>query len=562
MATAAPLTDRDLASAQEARQLAQRAKRAAPVLAEFTQEQIDRVVDAMAAAVRPHAEALARLAVEETGYGVVEDKVQKNRFASDRVYEFIRPMKTVGVIGRDETRKIIEIAEPFGVVAAIVPSTNPTSTAIYKILISLKARCPIVLSPHPSAARCITRAAEIMWAAAKDAGAPDGAINWMQTVSLEGTQELMKHRDVAVILATGGMGLVRAAYSAGKPAYGVGPGNAPCFVERTADLAKAASDIITGKSFDNGLLCSSPNSVVVEAPVADELKREFVRQGAHFLAAADADKLAALLVTPQRLPNPKLVGRSARFIASQIGISVPDTTRVLVAELKGVGRDYPLSIEKLCPVLSYYVVSDWREGCERCIQILRYGGMGHTMSVHSRNDSVILEFGLKKPAFRIVVNTPTTHGSIGLTTGLDPAMTLGCGGWGGNITSDNISPRHLFNVKRVAYELRPAAQRGTSADTGAAAPGAPALPQISSSPPRAGLDAAAMSRQLNTFVGTDTAPTPGGESGAVVSFVCEEDVRQAIKLNRKITVGERTIITPAARDLAEAHRILVMQNWR
>jgi acetaldehyde dehydrogenase (acetylating) len=560
MATAAPLTDRDLASAQEARQLAQRAKRAAPILAEFTQEQIDRIVDAMAAAVRPHAEALARLAVEETGYGVVEDKIQKNLFASDRVYEFIRPMKTVGVVGRDETKKIIEIAEPFGVVAAVVPSTNPTSTAIYKILISLKARCPIVMSPHPSAARCITRAAEIMWAAAKEAGAPEGAINWMQTVSLEGTQELMKHRDVAVILATGGMGLVRAAYSAGKPAYGVGPGNAPCFVERTADLSKAASDIVTGKSFDNGLLCSSPNSVVVEVAVADEVKREFVRQGAHFLSPADADKLAAILVTPQRLPNPKLVGRPAKFIAGQIGITVPDTTRVLIAELKGVGRDYPLSIEKLCPVLSYYVVNDWREGCERCIQILRYGGMGHTMSIHSRNDAVILEFGLKKPAYRIVVNTPTTHGSIGLTTGLDPAMTLGCGGWGGNITSDNISPRHLLNLKRVAYELRPAVRSGTSPGKPAAGP--PALPHPPAAPPISGLDAAAMSQQLSTFVGTAAPAEPGGESGAVVSFVCEEDVRQAIKLNRKITIGERTIITPAARDLADAHRIFVMQNWR
>jgi len=371
----------------------------------------------------------------------------------------------------------------------------------------------------------------------------------------------MKHRDVAVILATGGMGLVRAAYSAGKPAYGVGPGNAPCFIERTADLAKAASDIILGKAFDSGLLCSSPNSVVVETAVADETKREFIRQGAHFLSPADADKLAGVLVTPQRLPNPKFVGRTARFIASQLGIAVPDTTRVLIAELKGVGRDFPLSIEKLCPILSYYVVADWREGCERCIQILRYGGMGHTMSIHSRNEAVILEFGLKKPAFRIVVNTPTTHGSIGLTTGLDPAMTLGCGGWGGNITSDNISPRHLLNVKRLAYELRPAIRSGASQGTSPAAPAQPALPKPPVAPPATGLDAAAMSQQLSAFVGAGSPAAPGGENAAVVSFVCEEDVRQAIKLNRKITIGERTIITPAARDLAEAHRIFVMQTW-
>jgi acetaldehyde dehydrogenase (acetylating) len=298
-------------------------------------------------------------------------------------------------------------------------------------------------------------------------------------VTLEGTQELMKQRDVSVILATGGMGLVRAAYSAGKPAYGVGPGNAPCFIERSADLAKAAGDIITGKSFDNGVLCSSPNSVVVESAVADEVKREFIRQGAHFLSPADANKLAGMLVTPQRLPNPKLVGKPAAHIAKEVGITVPDNTRVLIAELAGVGRDYPLSIEKLCPVLSYYVVADWQEGCERCKQILRYGGMGHTMSIHSRNDQIILEFGLKKPAFRIVVNTPTTHGSIGLTTGLDPSMTLGCGGWGGNITSDNISPKHLLNIKRLAYELRPATSHAApSATTPSAAPAAaPDLPK-------------------------------------------------------------------------------------
>src|SRR6186997_2210557 len=285
-------TDRDLASIAEARSLARRAKAAAPALAEFSQEQIDAIVDALAAAVTPQAEALARLAHEETGYGVVADKVQKNLFASDKVYRFIRPMKTVGVVRRIEERKVIEIAEPFGVVAAIVPSTNPTSTAIYKILISLKARCPIVLSPHPSAARCITRVAEVMAAAARAAGAPDGAINWMKTVTLEGTQELMRHRDVAVILATGGMGLVRAAYSAGKPAYGVGPGNAPCYIERSADLVKAVDDIVIGKTFDNGVLCSAPNSVVVDAAIADAVKAAFVAQGAHFMSAAEANQLA------------------------------------------------------------------------------------------------------------------------------------------------------------------------------------------------------------------------------------------------------------------------------
>src|SRR5687767_5858739 len=266
----------------------------------------------------------------------------------------------------------------------------------------------------------------------------------------------MKQREVSVILATGGMGLVRAAYSAGKPAYGVGPGNAPCYIEQSADVAKAAADIIIGKSFDNGVLCSSPNSVVVDAAVDGETRRQFQAHGGYFLSSAETELLTKALIMPSRLPNPALVGKSATFIAEKIGIQVPSGTRALISELKGVGRDYPLSIEKLCPVLSYYVVKDWREGCERCIQILRYGGMGHTMSIHSRNEPVILEFGLKKPAFRIVVNTPTTHGSIGLTTALDPAMTLGCGGYGGNITSDNISPRHLLNIKRLAYEITPA----------------------------------------------------------------------------------------------------------
>jgi acetaldehyde dehydrogenase (acetylating) len=572
-------TDRDLASVAEARALARRAKQAWLELAEFSQERIDAVVDAMAAAATPQAEAFARLAVDETGYGVVEDKIQKNLFSSQKVYQFIRPMKTVGVIARYEDRRVVEIAEPFGVVAAVVPSTNPTSTAIYKILISIKARCTVVLSPHPAAVKCITRVAEVMEEAARRAGAPAGSINWMTTVTLEGTQELMKHRDVAVILATGGMGLVRAAYSAGKPAYGVGPGNAPAFIERTAGVKKAVHDVITGKTFDNGVLCSSENSVVVDEPIADEVKREFQAQGGYFMNAAEKDALARELVTPQRLPNPALVGKSAVAIAGKCGITVPAETRLLIAPLDGVGRDYPLSIEKLCPVLSYYVVKDWREGCERCKQILRYGGMGHTMSIHSQNEQVILEFGLHKPAFRIVVNTPTTHGSVGLSTGLDPAMTLGCGGYGGNITSDNISPRHLLNIKRLAYEVSPVVSRwdrlgapaGAPTDRAMSAPlaAAPARPA-----PAPGISADALSRQIDAFLGargfradTDGSPRTAvpAESAphpAPLTFVCEEDVRLAIQSGRKLVVAERAIVTPAARDLGEQHRIFSVAPWR
>jgi acetaldehyde dehydrogenase (acetylating) len=609
--------DRDLISIQEARHLARRARQAQRQLAEFSQEQIDALVDAVASAATPQAEAFARLAVEETGYGIVADKIQKNLFASERVYEYIRPMRTVGVVGRDPANKVVEIAEPFGVVAAVVPSTNPTSTTIYKVLLALKARCAVVLSPHPSAVRCISRVAEVLTDAATRAGAPDGAVSWMTTVTLEGTQELMKSREVAVILATGGMGLVRAAYSAGKPAYGVGPGNAPAYIESSADLRKAVRDIITGKTFDNGVLCSSENSVVVDEAVAEEVKREFVSQGGYFLSPAEMTRLAAALVTPQRLPNPALVGKSARYIADQISLEVPADTRVLIAPLAGVGREYPLSIEKLCPVLSFYIVKDWHEGCERCKEILRYGGMGHTMSIHSRNESIILEFGLRKPAFRICVNTPTTLGSIGLTTGLPPAMTLGCGGYGGNITSDNITPRHLLNIKRLAYEVRPApvarrnddapatasandmraklpqaplreTPRGIGADTlmqridqflatrgivdksgasrsaGASAPATPKTAPGTAASPETPPGAAA-SPEASPSAGA-SAPatkdaTPAKEESKPADFVCEDDVRQAIKAGRTILVGERSIITPSARDLGEAKRIFVQAAW-
>ncbi len=573
-------SDRDLDSIREARKLARQAKAAQARLAELSQGAIDAIVDAVAGAAAAEAEPLAELAVEETGYGVVADKVRKNLFAARDVHRFIRPMKTVGVIRRHEDRKVLDIAEPFGVVAALVPSTNPTSTTIYKILIALKARCAIVISPHPAALRCITRTADLMARAAGHSGAPEHAIGSMTAVTLEGTQELIRHRDIAVILATGGMGLVRAAYSAGKPAYGVGPGNAPAYIERSADVAKAVRDIITGKTFDNGVLCSSENSVVVDETIAGEVTREFEARGGYFLSRTECDDVAKVLVTPQALPNPALVGKPAREIAKRAGVEVPADTRVLIAPLEGVGRDYPLSIEKLCPVLSFYVVSDWRAGCERCKEILGYGGMGHTMSIHSRNDAVILEFGLRKPAFRIVVNTPTTHGSIGLTTGLDPAMTLGCGGYGGNITSDNISPLHLLNIKRLAHEIRPA--------TSAPAAPPPADARLPEPPPALAaprLDGDTLAARVHAFLASrgvgghephpapePAAPTPPPATAAPppppaapndepapapVAFVCEDDVRQALRHSRSIVIDDRTIVTPAARDLADTHRVFV-----
>ena len=579
------LTEPPDGPAKEAAELAARAATAQPKLAALSQLDIDQIVAAMAAVAKRHADELATAAVNETQYGVQADKVRKNLFAADTIYEFIRPMKTVGVVRRHETERVVEIAEPFGVVAAIIPSTNPTSTAIYKLLISMKARCAIVLSPHPSAVQCITRTAELLAEAARSAGAPDGSINWMTEVSLEGTQALMTCREVSVILATGGMGLVRAAYSAGKPAYGVGPGNAPAYIERSADIQQAVQDILEGKTFDNGLLCSSENSVVVDADIAKSVKDEFAAHGGHFLTEEEAEELANALITKQRLPNSAFVGRSATEIAKRIGIDVPAGTRALIVSLKGVGRDYPLSIEKLCPVLSFYVVQDWQEGCERCQQILRYGGMGHTMSIHSRDEDIILEFGLKKPAFRIVVNTPTTLGSIGMTTGLDPSMTLGCGGYGGNITSDNISPRHLLNIKRLAYDTRSRPNSGQRDE----APVLSARPEAM----RSKLDPQLIAERINSFLSSrglhtstdaNQAPfrpteTPKPSNGPAtvesfdrgtsaleeqatneleaVEFVAEDDVRNALRRSQQIIIDDTTIVTPAARDLAIEHGVFV-----
>ena len=569
-----PASDRDLTSIGEARDRARRAKTAQTRLESLTQQQVDTIVDAMADAATAEAEPLAALAVQETGLGVVADKVQKNLFASRTVHEFIRPMKTVGVVNSIQERRVIEIAQPFGVVAGVVPSTNPTSTTIYKILIAIKARCALVISPHPAAIDCIRRTADLMNRAGLSAGLPKDSITWMDTVTLEGTQELMSHRDVALILATGGMGLVRAAYSAGKPAYGVGPGNAPAYIERSADLSKAVRDIIAGKSFDNGLLCSSENSVVVDRSVADDVKREFENHGGRFLSAVESNSLAEVLITEKGLPNPSLVGRNAGEIAAAAGLSVPSDTRVLLAPLDGVGREYPLSIEKLCPVLSFYEVADWREGCERCVEILRYGGMGHTMSIHSQDENVILEFGLKKPAFRIVVNTPTTFGSIGMTTGLDPAMTLGCGGYGGNITSDNISPQHLLNIKRLAYEISPQSSLKNTQTTQTVSP------VVETS----GVDPLVLADRVETFlsgkgitpqtapikthnsldISTDDLQPTSAESRPasqvkeeVTDFVCEDDVRVAINAGRSIAIDEKTIVTPAARDMADQHKIFI-----
>jgi acetaldehyde dehydrogenase (acetylating) len=444
--------DKDLVSVQQARDLVEAAHRAQVELARFDQGKIDRICEAMARAALREAARLGALAVEETGFGIPDDKREKNRFAAEDVWNYFKNLRTVGVV--NESKDVVEIASPRGVVAGIIPSTNPTSTAIFKCLISIKSRNAIVLSPHPSAARCINETVKVVKEAAIKEGLPADAIGCMTTATIEGTEALMKHKQTAVILATGGIGLVRAAYSSGKPAFGVGPGNVPVFIERTAEIGKAVQDILTGTCFDNGTICASEQAVVVDAPVERAVREQFRAQGGHFLSPSEADQLAKVVATPQRSLNPAIVGKSVEFIAKLAGLSVPQGTRCLLADVGGVGRDYPLSMEKLSPILAFYVEEGIERGAARCFEVLSYGGMGHTAGVHTRSREAAVAYGREMPASRVVVNSPTTHGAIGFSTALPPSMTLGCGSWGGNVTSDNVSPLHLMDIKRVAFETR------------------------------------------------------------------------------------------------------------
>ena len=455
--------DVDLRSVHEARCLVKQAREAFLKLKEYSQEQIDRLIQVMAETAQNNSLRLAEMAVEETGFGVVADKVAKNLLASETVYEYIKDMKTVGVIAEYPERKVLEIAEPVGVILGLLPTTNPTSTLIYKALIAIKSRNAIVFSPHPAAIKCSVETARIMSEAAVAMGAPAGIIGCLSHATMEGTDELMKHRDVDMILATGGAAMVRAAYSTGKPAYGVGPGNVPAFIERTADITKAIADIMVSKTFDNGTICSSEQAIVVEDVIKEQVIQELRRVGCYMLNAEQKRLIEGVLVKPNGGLNPGVVGRPPQKIAAMAGFNVPSDVRVLVAEESGVGRAFPFSMEKLSPVLALYTASDWHSACEKCIEILNYGGIGHTLSIHSRDESIIREFALKKPVSRILVNTPSTHGAVGLSTGLAPSLTLGCGSWGKNSTGDNITPRHLITVKRLAYGLEEVSAQTTPA---------------------------------------------------------------------------------------------------
>lgn len=478
--------DPDLRALQEVRDHVRRAKAALDAVASATQADVDGWCRAMAEAGERAAYDLARLAVEETGIGRVHYKILKNLLGSKGTWEAIRDERTVGILTRDEKRGILEVGTPAGVIAGIVPTTNPTSTALNKAIISVKGRNSIVISPHPRAKRCIGETVEVLRAALERAGAPPDLVQSLSNPTLDSTGALMKHRDVSLILATGGPGLVRAAYSAGKPAYGVGPGNVPVYVDRSADIERAAQGIVASQSFDNATLCCSEQALVVDRPIAERLLEQMKKRGAYVCNAEETAKLERYCNVGGHM-NADVVGLDPWKIASAAGFEVPRATSVLLAHQGGVGPEFPLSIEILCPLLSVHVVDGWEEGCRESLATLHQDGLGHTIGVWARDEAVLNAWFLEKPANRIVVNGPTSMGAVGYSTWLTPAMSLGCGPQAGNITSDNITAKHLINVKRVAYlrsdwdaleradHERAAALGGERAPRGSGLPGDPAL---------------------------------------------------------------------------------------
>ena len=596
------LHDQDLIAIQEVRTKVEAAYAAWEKYRRFSQEQVDAVVEAAAVAGRTHALELAEMAVEETGYGNAKDKLAKNLLNADFLPRAMRGMKTVGLLREIPEKKVVEYGVPVGIVAAIVPTTNPTSTVIFKTLISLKAGNGIVLSPHPRAKKCSCYTAEIMAASAREVGAPDGLIQCLSNVSQESTQALMKHPKTGVILATGGHGLVKAAYSSGKPAFGVGPGNVPVLLENSANVAEAVAKVVEGKSFDYGTVCSSEQALVTCQSMREAVLAELKKNKAHLCTRQQGEALGKLLITPQGLVNPKCVGQSPGKIARMAGFEVPPDTSILAVEVAGVGKEHPLSSEKLSPVLSLFFVQDFQAAVNTCEAILQFGGLGHTCVIYSKDDARIREYAVRMPAYRVLVNTPAPQGSVGLTTNVFPSMTLGCGAVAGNITSDNVGPRHLINIKRLAYAVRTPEEAfqvpdGRPASKAVAAP--PASPSVSPelieqaiekyladrglnkpsarSSVNAGVIPSVAGQVVDRFLSLRSnkpasppaaacgVPAPGQNKTApaeaeirVADFVCEEDVRQAIAQSRKIFIGPKTIVTPSARELAARDDILVL----
>ncbi|TGE33443.1 acetaldehyde dehydrogenase (acetylating) [Desulfosporosinus sp. Sb-LF] len=446
--------DNDLLSVQEARILVENAREAQKVLATFPQEKLDNIVGHMAEAVYNYARELAIMSYEETGFGKWQDKFVKNVFASDFLYKKIRDMKVVGIIGEDKENKTMDIGVPVGVIVALPPSTNPASTTIYKALIAIKSGNAIVFSPHPKAKKTIAKVLDILIRAAEESGLPSGAIGYLRTLAVDGTVALMNHKDTSLILITGVPKMVSAAYTSGKPTIYGGPGNGPAFIERSADINQAVEDIIASRTFDNGIVSASEQSIVAEGCIADEVRQELRRSGAYFMSGQESEQLSKLFFRPDDSLNPEIVGKSAIEVAQQSGLCVPANTKVLISEQKYVSPNNPYSREKLCPVLAFYVEKDWMNSCEKCIELLINEGRGHTLVIHSKNEAVIREFALKKPVSRVLVNTPASLGGIGATTNLFPALTLGCGAAGGGFTSDNVTPMNLINIRKVGYGVR------------------------------------------------------------------------------------------------------------
>lgn len=448
--------DKDLRSRQETRELIAAAQTAFEELKHFDQAKLDRIVDAVADAGEKNAAQLAELAVAETGFGNEADKTEKNRFAARRVQQALRGMRTVGILREDAERKIWDVGVPVGVIAGIVPSTNPTSTIIYKTMIALKAGSPIVFSPHPGAVNCTGKAARLVAEAAEAAGCPKGAVGCISTPTMDAVNELMHHKFTRLILATGGSAMVRAAYSSGKPAIGVGAGNGPAYIHKSADIPDAVRKIIRSKTFDNGTVCASEQSVILEQCCAERVKEEFLRQGCHFLSEQEAGKVAALLLRCDGSINPRVVGKTAFRVAQMAGVSVPEQTKVLLAHETQAGPTRPYSREKLCPILAVFVERDEHTTLERVCEVLYGEGAGHTFSIHATDENVIRRFALEVPVSRFLVNTPSALGGIGLSTNLFPALTLGCGAVGGSSSSNNIGPLDLINIRRVAWDAESA----------------------------------------------------------------------------------------------------------
>lgn len=448
------IIDHDLLSIQEARILIENAREAQKVLAGFSQEKLDEIVDRMAEEVRKYAYELAEMSMDETDYGKVQDKYLKNRFVCEYVPAKLKDIRCVGIINEDKENKTMDIGVPMGVIVALSPATSPVSTTIYKALIAIKSGNAIVFSPHPRAKQTIRRVLDILIKAAEGYGLPAGALSYLSIVTVSGTKELMNHKETSLVINTGVPGMLDAAYASQKPVIYGGNGNGPVFIERTADIKQAVKDIIASKTFDNGVVSASEQSVVVDGCIAKEVKEEFKNRGAYFMTDEESEKLVRILFTSHGGTTSEMVGKTAFEIAKKAGFSVPESTTVLISERSYVCEVNPYAKEKLCPVLAYYIEDDWKHACEKCIELLLSQKNGHTLVIHSKDEDVIRQFALKKPVGRVLVNTPASLGSIGATTNLFPALTLGSGSAGHGMTSDNVSPMNLVYIRKVGYGVR------------------------------------------------------------------------------------------------------------